>query len=95
MDRGARRATVYGVTTVGHDLASKPPHMGVGALQAWSYMKDNSLEFQGMGYLLTMRQTLQNQQDKAGEMLCTCRARRRIKMIVYRALAPTSCKGFR
>ena len=49
MDRGAWRATVYGVTTVEHDFASKPPHMGVGALQAWSYMKDNSLEFQGMG----------------------------------------------
>ena len=26
MDRGARRATVYGVTRVGHDLVTKPPH---------------------------------------------------------------------
>ena len=50
MDRGACPiATVYGVTTVGHDLVSKPPHMGVGALQAWSYMKDKSLEFRGIG----------------------------------------------
>ena len=45
MDRGAWWATVYGVTTVGHDLASKPPHVEVGALQAWSYRKDSSLEF--------------------------------------------------
>ena len=26
MDRRAWRATVHGVATVGHDLASKPPH---------------------------------------------------------------------
>ena len=44
-------------------------------------------------YLLTMCQILQNQKDKAGEMLCTWRARR-IKMMVDRALTPTSCKGF-
>ena len=25
MDRGALRATVHGVTRVGHDLATKPP----------------------------------------------------------------------
>ena len=25
MDRGAWRATVYGVTRVGHDLVAKPP----------------------------------------------------------------------
>ena len=25
MDRGARQATVHGITRVGHDLATKPP----------------------------------------------------------------------
>ena len=29
MDRGAWRATVHGVARVGHDLATKPPHVCV------------------------------------------------------------------
>ena len=36
MDRGARQATVQGVTRVRHDLATKPP-MGVGNLVSGSF----------------------------------------------------------